>query len=84
MDLSHILQTVQNRGNELLKCFSHERDFVPVFHLDARTHQAKIVVHYFDRKAERPIATQLVCNAPKKQAADSMSMLYQDAIKELK
>lgn len=84
MSIEYILQAAQKRGAELLKCFSHERDFVPVFHLDARTHQAKIVVHYFDRKAERPIATQLVCNAPKKQAADSMALVYQDLVKELK
>jgi hypothetical protein len=83
MNVEWIIQQVQNRGNELLKTFAHEPNYSPRFDIDARTHQAKLVVKYADRQAERVISTQLVCNAPKKQASDSLALVYQECLKEL-
>ena len=83
MNVEWIIQSVQNRGSELLRTFAHQPGFAPRLDIDARTHQAKLIVKYADRQAERTIATQIVCNAPKKQASDALALVYQDCVKEL-
>jgi len=82
-EINWILQSVQNRGTELLKSFAHIPGCAPTLDIDARTHQTKLIVRYAGKQAERTISTQLVCNAPKKQAADSLAYIYQDCVKEL-
>jgi hypothetical protein len=83
MDLYHILQTVQQRGNMLLSCFPHDKNYRPIFRIDYRTGQSTIVVKSGERIVERKVSSQLVCNAPKKQASDAFEVVYKDIVKEL-
>jgi hypothetical protein len=83
MKTDWIIKQVHNRGSELLKTFAHKPHFLPTFNIDYETKQAKVVVEYHDRRAERAVSTQLVCNAPKKQVSDSLALIYNDCVIEL-
>jgi hypothetical protein len=83
MELVQVMATVQQRGNMLLACFPHDQNYRPIFRIDYRTGQSTLVVKAGERVIERKVSSQLVCNAPKKQASDALELVYRDIVKEL-
>ena len=84
MSIDFILQTAHQRGNDLLKCFPHEPNYIPHVSLDARTHRAMLIVDGVNRKAERGFPANVLTTIPKTQAVDLLAMLYVDCIRELR
>ena len=84
MSIDFILQTAHQRGNDLLKCFPHEPNYIPHVSLDARTHRAMLIVDGLNRKAERGFPANVLTTIPKTQAVDVLKMLYSDCVNELR
>jgi hypothetical protein len=83
MTIDFILQSAHQRGNDLLKCFPHEPNFIPHVSLDVRTHKAMLIVDTLNKKTERGFPVNVLTTIPKTQAVDVLSMLYRDCVREL-
>lgn len=73
------------RGNSVLKNIPVKDDFPPRFEVDARSHEAKIVVtnKQTNHSTERTIAMNILMHAPQPTVTHSFTVAYDQCVKEL-
>ena len=73
------------KGKQALKQIPVKDNFSPHFEVDARSHEAKIVVtnKQTSHSAERKIAMNILMLAPQPTVTHSLSVAYDQCVKEL-
>jgi len=89
MERSHMTKFVlmaENKGRENLKFVPIDPQFPPHITVDARSHEAKLVVTNKEthHTSERTISMRILMEAPQPTIVHSLSVTYQQCLRELK